>query len=691
MPLSAVWAALLLHAVSSAASGGSGARLLRQPDISATEVVFIYAGDIWTASRSGSNVRRLTKTPEAESYPRFSPDGRLIAFTRLGDVYVIPPAGGQGRRLTWHPQYDSAAGWTPGGRRIVMHSERWKGAWDVSPHVFLLPAEGGWPEPLPVPRAMRASFAPDGRRFAYGPFFEVPLIQSWRQYRGGALGYIAIHDAASKAYEELPRGEWNDVSPLWCGAAICFLSDRDGTMNLYRYSPGAKTAARLTAYTEWDVLNPGAAGDAIVYENGGWLYLLDLATGASRQLAITLPAEALPTASDAAVWQQTVEDAWRIYQERAFAPATVWKHVKARYLDLMKSAAHWSDADAVLRQMLAEAGQSHIGRPRAEPEAPPAKTGLLGADFRLENGRYRITKILRGDGDKAAAGPLAAPGLGVRDGDYVLAVNGAAIAGSVDIYSHFVGLAGGEARLSVAEAPAAAPREVMVRPIADETLLRYQDWVRRNRERVAAATGARTGYVHLFDADKASVDQFRSECRAMAGKVDGLIVDVRDNNGGNFPLEIIGMIERPPPRMMFERRGQVPPFASPFIDGPKVMLANERSVSGGDELAFYFQSRKLGPLVGTRTMGAMIGAGAYYPVAGGWKLAVPEFGFFVPESGQWHAENRGIAPDYRVEWRPADYAAGRDPQLEKAIELVVAAVPGYRKLIPEIPPYRPAR
>ena len=250
------------------ASDASGARLLREPDISAARVAFVYGGDIWTSSRSGADVRRLTSTVEPESSPRFSPDGRLIAFTRQGDVYVMPASGGPERRLTWHPGFDIAVGWAPDGRHIVLESDRWAGAWDVHPHVFLLPLEGGWPEPLPVPRATHASFSPDGGRFAYDPVPEAVLFQPWRGYRGGALGYIAIFDPATKTYTELPRGNWNDVNPMWRGDAIYFLSDRDGVMNIYRYSLTSKETVRLTSYTEWDVRNASAGEDAIIYENG---------------------------------------------------------------------------------------------------------------------------------------------------------------------------------------------------------------------------------------------------------------------------------------------------------------------------------------------------------------------------------------------------------------------------------------
>ncbi|MCX6625416.1 MAG: PDZ domain-containing protein [Acidobacteria bacterium] len=556
-------ALFVLFAAAAPAAALSPSRLLRQPDISAHQIAFIYGGDVWTANRSGTEPRCLTQTPAVESSPRFSPDGRRIAFTRDGDVYVMPATGGAERRLTWHPRQDSAVGWTPDGRKLIIHSYRWRGSYDVSPHVFLLDADGGWPEPLPVPRASRASFAPDGRRFVYGPNLEFTLVHSWKRYRGGSLGYIATFDPASNAYAELPRGNWNDVTPIWHGDSIYFLSDRDGTMNLYCYALASKKTIKLTGYTEWDVKNLSGGPDSIIFENGGWLFTFDFASHAVRRLDVALPAEVLPTAAQQLLWGQSLEDTWRIYRDKAFSPATIWNEIKPRYVELMKSAAHWSDAQYVLEEMTAEADQSHIFLTRSEAAAPAPKTGLPGADFRVENGRYRFTRSYPG---KAAVeeerGPLAAPGVDGREGDYLLAVNGEEVHGSSDLCAHLVGLANTEVRPMIAGSPSGTRRKVAVKLVADEFGLRYQEWVRRNRARVAGATGGRVGYVHVNDVDQGGVETFRQDCRALRGKIAALIVDERNNTGGIQPLEILDWIARKPTRIMYEQRGLVPPFIS---------------------------------------------------------------------------------------------------------------------------------
>lgn len=672
------------------AAGPSSARLLRQPDISREELVFVYAGDLWTAPRNGGAANRLTATAEAESVPKFSPDGKWIAFARSGDVYVIPAEGGEERRLTWHPSSDRAVGWTPDGRKLLVHSDRLRGALTQSPHLFLLPIEGGSPEPLPIPRATHGSFSPDGQRIAYGPNPEITLWTPWKRYRGGSLGYIAIYDLERNRYDELPRGSANDVCPMWHGDAIYFASDRDRVMNLYRYDLASKRTERLTGYAEWDVKNPSLGPDAIVYENGGGLSALDLRSHSVREISVSLPPEALPGSDERAKWRQALEDAWRVYADHAFSPSPVWQRIKPRYEELMSWAAHSSDAEYVLTEMLGEACQSHVILIGSE-KPDGARPGLLGADFRLEGTLYRIAKIYRGaDADGKTHGPLAKPGLSVNEGDYLLAVDGKPVRGPVDVYAAFGGLAGKEVKLTVNSAPAeAGKREITVRPISDERSLRYMEWIRANRARVAEATGGRVGYVHVFNVEDDGVEAFRNGWMEQRTRVAAMIVDVRNNSGGVRTDDIFDWIALKPSRLMYDKRGRVPPFGR-FIDGPKVMIANDQAVSGGDELAAFFKRDKVGPLVGNRTFGGMIGSGDAYKITGGWVLLVPQYGFYRPDTGEWYPENYGVAPDYVVELKPDALTGGRDPQLEKAIELATEALKTYTK-IPDPPPYTPTR
>lgn len=684
MPTPIAFIFLLLFSFHASAQPGS--RLLREPDISSDRIAFIHGGDLWTAARSGGPARRLTSTEESEGAPKFSPNGEWIAFSRGNDLYEIPAAGGEERRLTWYPATNRVVGWTPDGSKLLIHSDRLRGSHTQSPHLFLLPLAGGLPEPLPIPRATHGSFSEDGQSIAYGPNPEIVLWTPFKGYRGGALGFIATYDLKKNRYSELPRTNANDVFPMWHGNAIYFVSDRGGVMNLYRYDRASKHTAQLTNYTEWDVKNPSLGKDAIIYENGGWLYTLDLNSGTTSQVEVTLPEEALPKAEIRRKWQGALDDAWRIYGEHAFRPGAKWLTVKSRYEELVGWATDASDASYVIREMLGEAGQSHITFGFSGDGNRGPGIGLLGADFDVKDGFYRIAKIYRGDeSDAKQRGPLAAAG--VNAGDFLLSVNGQPLSATREIYAAFEGLTGKETRLMVNSVPSAdGAHEVEVVPIGNERALRFAAWVRSNRARVAEATGGRIGYIHIADVDDEGVAAFGNAWQSERDHAEAVIVDVRNCNGGIHPEEIFDVLAAKPTLRMYDWRGRVPPFGT-FLDGPKVMIANDQSVSGCDELPLFFKQARVGPLVGTRTFGAIIGAGATYETTGGGRMTVPEYGFYWSVMG-WLPENYGVEPDYTVDLKPDGLTGGRDPQLEKAIEVAMTELKTYKKA-PDPPQYRP--
>jgi len=242
-------------------------RLLRQPDISKGSVVFVYAGDLWTVPRTGGEARRLTAHSGDEQFPKFSPDGKWIAFTGEydgnADVYVIPSQGGEPRRLTYHPSNDMVLGWTPDSKKVLFRSNRASVPPSLTTRLFLVSIEGGLEEMLPVPRASLTSFSPDGEKIAYNPTSQE--FRTWKRYRGGWTNYIGIYDLKHNTYDEIPRSGGLDQFPMWRGNAVYFISDRDGVMNLYRYDLGSKQTKKLTNYTEYDIKWPSAGEDAIVY------------------------------------------------------------------------------------------------------------------------------------------------------------------------------------------------------------------------------------------------------------------------------------------------------------------------------------------------------------------------------------------------------------------------------------------
>jgi len=263
--------------------------LLRKPALSRTEIVFSYAGDLWSVPRAGGEARRLTVSPGVETDPVFSPDGSTIAFTGEYDgnvdVFVMPAAGGVPRRLTYHPGQDAAAGWTPDGKRILFVSSR--AIPNDGARLYTLPVEGGGlPDELPLPIALEGSYSPDGTHLAYVPLFQ--WQEAWKRYRGGQTRKIWIANLADSSIVRIPRENSNDFNPMWVGDRIYFLSDREGPVTLFYYDTKTQKVTRAIANQGLDFKSASAGPGAIVYEQFGGLHLYDLKTGQTKQVEVTL-------------------------------------------------------------------------------------------------------------------------------------------------------------------------------------------------------------------------------------------------------------------------------------------------------------------------------------------------------------------------------------------------------------------
>jgi tricorn protease len=278
--------ALLLLA---SAAWPQDARLLRQPSLSATHVVFAYGGDLWITGRDGGEARRLTSTPAVESDPHLSPDGRLVAFSsnRSGDwaVYVMPAAGGDATRLTWYPAAAYARGWTPDGSRIIYASSRETAPvghdrlWTVSP--------GGGPSTLlPAPFGHRGWYSPDGRRLVVDRVSRWDV--EWRGYRGGQNTALVLLDLQTLDEVLLPNELTTDVNPVWLDDRVYFLSDRDWVSNIWSYDVTNGALSQVTRFTDVDVKTLAGHGSTLVFEHDGWIHLLELATGATRKLDVAV-------------------------------------------------------------------------------------------------------------------------------------------------------------------------------------------------------------------------------------------------------------------------------------------------------------------------------------------------------------------------------------------------------------------
>jgi len=284
---------LLLYV--SGSSFAQGTRLLRHPTVSRDSVAFEYAGDLWIVSRSGGAARRLTSTPSLEIDPYFSPDGSQIAFTATvagnTDVYVMSSAGGDPRRLTYHPGLDRVRGWKPDGKSVIFASNRTSAPQQSYFQLWSIGIDGGLPEMLPLPRAFSGAYSPDGSRLAYEEFSTVFVPEwyetsMWRHYRGGRTHPVSVISLADHSVQKLPWTNSNDASPAWVGNTIYFLSDRAHTVNLFSYRVDTKQLSQLTHHEDFDVMTLSAGSDAVVYEQAGYIYLVDAKSGKANRLNI---------------------------------------------------------------------------------------------------------------------------------------------------------------------------------------------------------------------------------------------------------------------------------------------------------------------------------------------------------------------------------------------------------------------
>ncbi len=290
--LVAALSALLLVVLVAPSSAEEPVRLLREPTLSAESIAFRFAGDLWSVPRAGGAARRLTASVGRELDPQFSPDGRSVAFTGEYDgnldVYVMPAGGGEPLRLTYHPGEDRAVGWTRDGKSVLFRSYRDNGVNDE--RLWTVPAVGGWPKRLPLPEAYTGSFSPDGKRLAYMPHQRFQL--AWKRYRGGEATFVWIVDLDSLELHPVPRERSNDSYPTWAeDGRVYFLSDRDGTVTLYRHDPATDAVERVFANDGLDLKFAQAGPGAVVFERFGEIGLFDLASGAVSFPEISIASE----------------------------------------------------------------------------------------------------------------------------------------------------------------------------------------------------------------------------------------------------------------------------------------------------------------------------------------------------------------------------------------------------------------
>jgi tricorn protease len=374
-----------------------------------------------------------------------------------------------------------------------------------------------------------------------------------------------------------------------------------------------------------------------------------------------------------AEWTEIFRESWRLEREYFYDAkmhGANWTAVYEKYRPLVDAVRHREDLGYLIAMAGGEltVGHSYLtGAGDTPDEEPVGRTGLLGADYAVEGGKYRIKHIYTGENwNPDLRAPLSAPGIDVSEGDYLLEVNGRPVAAPANIYSYFEGAAGRQTMIRVNKTPSLeGSRVVTVVPIASEDGLRTRAWIENNRRTVEKLSGGRLAYVWLPNTGAAGYSSFTRYYYAQQDK-QGAVIDERYNHGGMVADYIVNEMDRKLMGFFAERDGAETTSPGAGIYGPKVMIVNESAGSGGDALPYYFHQRKIGTLVGTRTWGGLVGTLGTPQTIDGGGITAPALAFY-DLAGKWAVENEGIAPDITVEYTPAEVISGHDPQLERAV------------------------
>jgi tricorn protease len=395
-----------------------------------------------------------------------------------------------------------------------------------------------------------------------------------------------------------------------------------------------------------------------------------------------------------AEWNQIYTEVWRQMRDFFYAPnmhGVDWAGVRDKYKALVPFVNNRMDLTYILGEMVGElsAGHTYVGGGEY-PKPNRIMTGLLGAQLERdpETGFYTIKKILRGENwDKDMRSPLTELGVDAKEGDVITAVDGKPTSGMNDIYESLVNTVGKQVKLKLrSSASGNEGREVTVVPIGSEAQLYYFNWVEENTRKVTEMTNGQVGYIHIPDMGVEGLNEFAKHFYPQLRK-KAIIIDDRGNGGGNVSPMIVERLRREIAMVDFARNTVGSPDPDGMINGPKVCLINEFSASDGDIFPYRFKKYHLGPLIGKRTWGGVVGIRGSLPLLDGGFVMKPEFSRYDDVTGNWIMEGHGVDPDIVVDNDPAKEYAGVDEQLNKAVEVILDLLKTQGKTLPPIPDY----
>jgi tricorn protease len=690
---------------------------------------------LWIVGTDAGKPKQVAQDKHNEIHDQaFSPDGRWLAFSLSAvglrrDLVLYELATDKLTRIGDGREIDSNPTWSPDGKYLYFASSRHENAVGSDVEFDFAILKSGGIYALPLARDTVSPVAPKSDEGS-GASDDNPA-RGDEAKRGQTAKSDKDNDNDGKKAEESPRpvgpikpiridldGLMSRAVALPIDAAninqIDVRADRifyltqplgliEGTLN------GEKSALRFldlktrksqTVAEDVDSYSLSFDGRRVLIKHDKDYTVLDTKPDAAKDAETKkeLKLDHLREQVDPALeWQEMFENAWRLERDLFFSPlmnGENWKTVHDSYRKLLPLAGSREDVNYLIGQMLGEISNSHtyVGGGDDGDSTPAAHRALLGVDWSLDNasGLYRFSMIYPGDNTRGDyRSPLSQPGLNVKAGNYLLAVNGVELKAPTDPDS-LLQLTDADTTvdLTIADTPAGARRHIVVRPVETELSLREAAWITHNRAVVDTMSGGRVGYVYMSDMGQLGLQQFVRQFYAQLGK-QALIVDDRWNGGGFIAPFALERLRRMLVALTTNRESDIRTEPLELLNGPKVALLNHWSASDGDIFPYLFRLYGLGQLVGTRSWGGVRGIRGNWQLMDGGYITIPEGALYGLDS-RWAVENHGVDPDVEIENLPADLLAGHDAQLERAVDMMIKAIAAKPAGLPPPPPLIPA-
>lgn len=645
-----------------------------------------------------SNTKKvLMQNPMGEFYGvSFSPDSQWITYTKSGEndmsvVYIYNLISGKEYPITEKWYSSSSPVFSTDGKYLIFSSERdfnpiysqveWNFAYNRMRGVYLALLASNTPSPF-LPKDAEVEIKADMQQSKAANDKKKPAATDKQ-----------ANDAVTVKFDPEGISERILKLPLTAGYYGNFYSDGK---KVWYYTNGDTKSFDLDKQKE-ETVAEGAAmfmdagAKKALFSKDNNLYVTDLPNGkATLDEAVNLNDMIAPI-DYPQEWAQIYDEAWRAYRDGFYMEnmhGVDWKALKEKYAVLLPYAKTRLDLNYIIGELIGELACGHAYVNPGEYPAPKRiKMGLLGAELsRDKSGYYRIEKILPGANYRPELrSPFTEPGMNVKEGDYIIAIDDIPTTTTQNVYSLLAGKAGVLTELTVNSSPTeAGARKVVVNPIDNEAPLYHYDWVQNNIKKVEKATNGRVGYIYIPDMGPEGLNEFARYYYPQLDK-EALIIDDRANGGGNISPMVIERLLRDPYRLTM-RRGSTKVGTIPEGTqvGPKVLLINKYSASDGDLFPWSFKATKIGTVIGTRTWGGIVGISGSLPYMDGTDIRVPFFTNFDAKTGQWIVENHGVDPDILIDNDPIKEQMGVDEQLNKAIEVALEQLKD-RKPLPGVP------